>query len=214
MTVVGGGPPFGEESLGGRTIDGAGQELLEGGVALASDDEGVREVRLGRVGDHGGVVEVAEHRGRDDDLRARMVEHELQLAPAQDGHHRIGDGADPEAGEVERDELPPVRKLVGDDIACLDPEASEADGDALDARSQFAIGQARALARGHVMGDDGKRLRPVVQERIEVVEKGAVLPEAGRDHGRTPGRVVVLPHGAASAHRGELSGKAGLRFST
>jgi len=111
-----------------------------------------------------------------------MADHEGQLALAKDRHHRVGDGADLQRGEVDGHELPPVRQLVGDDIVLADPERHQNSGDGIDPAAKLAIAQSGAAVVRQAVGDQGCALRRVGQVALEIIEHSAAAPETLAGH--------------------------------
>ena len=64
--------------------------------------------------------------GTISDLGLAVLEHERQLALAEDVHQRVEHGADARAGQVGQRELPPVRQLQRDHVVAADAQSRQA----------------------------------------------------------------------------------------
>jgi hypothetical protein len=110
---------------------------------------------------------------------------------AQDRQDGVGDGADASAGQVQDGELPPVRQLVGHDLARLDAQLEQPGRHLVDEGGQLAVGVLLAFPGG-VVGDRRDLVRLPRGDPQEVVEHGGITPPA-----------------VAAVQRGGLAGYAG-----
>jgi hypothetical protein len=79
-------------------------------------------------------------------LGLAVLEHERQLALAEDVHQRVHHRADARAGQIGQRELPPVGQLAGDDVVAPHAQARQADGDAVGHRGHLAVGERVVVA--------------------------------------------------------------------
>ena len=148
---------------------------------LAPNDQHVLEVR--QVGtdavDHRGVVDAAERARHDDQLRLREAEHEAQLALAEDRHQGVEDRADPGAGRVEHEIVPPAGQLPGHDLAAPDPQLGEAQRHPVGQPLQLSERQGFSLPAGGLVADHGDIAGPRGRDPVEMIDDQLVAPEAG-----------------------------------
>ena len=163
---------------------GAAEQGLEAVGAFAIDDH-----ELLQLGDavleaarHLLEVKAAEPLGRDQQLGLAMLEHEAELALAEDMHQRIDDRTDARAGQVGQRELPPVGQLAGHDVVLAHAQAVQADGHPVRHLRQLAVAEALDLTGLGAIGGQRPLVRTGRDAGIELVVDGAVVPEALFDH--------------------------------
>ena len=129
-------------------------------VALAVQNKDMLE--LGESGpklvDHCLMVVITEGLRCDEDLALRIIEHEGQFALTENRHDRIGDCPDVETGKMQCGELPPVRKLIGNDLAFLNAEFRKADGNAPSIAPELIVGDRLDPAAHAVDAGDSDRI--------------------------------------------------------
>ncbi len=160
------------------------EQRFERGPALTADDQHMfqrRQVRADGVR-HRFVPEAAIFPRDHQHFRFRLVQHESHLPLPEDRHHRVGDGAQPQRRQVQRDELPPVRQLHRHHVAAPDTKPRQAGGDPIDLLRQRRIGQRCGCACHAVVVHDRDAVGRCPDPAIEVVQQRAVRPQAGRCH--------------------------------
>ena len=148
---------------------------------LAPDDQHLLEVR--QIGtdavDHRRVVDAAERARHDEQLRLREAEHEAKLALAEDRHQGVEDRADPGAGRVEHEVVPPAGQLRGHDIAAPDPQFDQAQRRPVGHSLQLSERPGGPCPAGHLVADDGHIVGPRGRDPVEMVDYQLVAPESG-----------------------------------
>ena len=132
------------------------------------------------------MIEAAKPGGHDQYPGLREIHHELQFALPKDRHQRIADRAQLETGQMNGDEFPPVGQLKGHHFAGAHTYRSQAGGDPVRARVEFAVAQRMA----------DPALRPIVHHRgairsrghrgFKVFEQITVPPPSGSPHFMNP----------------------------
>jgi len=181
-------PAGGEHRPGIRVLlqPGVQQRRLE----IVADDEQVLQLRQGRaeLPRHRRMVVPPEDARRHQRLCVREIEHEGELALAEDRHQRIGTDAKAQAGDVQAVELPPVGKLEGQHVSAPEPVRMKAERHPVGQPLQLAPGEGRLAAVLHPPGDHRNGVRLARHRLVETVEQGAVAPVAF-------GAVLLAPPG-------------------
>ena len=118
------------------------------------------------------MVEGPELGGSEGDLGLGALQDVADLVVAVDGHDRHQRRAGADRGQVDDDELVPIRQLGEHAVSGLDAELTEPCRQAIRLTSSLAVGQA-----SDAVGDQlavGRLVRPA----IETVEKDFVSPPA------------------------------------
>ena len=122
-------------------------------------------------GEHGGMVEAAEHAGHDGHAGFQTVQHEAQLAGPVDRRDRVHDRAESGRRQQDHHELLPVGELARDHPPALDAVGGEPVRHPLDRPRELGVGAAAgAVHHGHLG-------RPAGGPAIEVALDTLVPPQ-------------------------------------
>ncbi len=101
---------------------------------------------------------------------------------AEDRHQGIDDGPDPERGQCDHREFPPIRKLYGDDVARADAKLLQGRGRPRNQIAEFGVGQALRFGAIGAVGQQrqfaGRSGNRLLKELIEAL----VDPESTGAH--------------------------------
>ena len=179
-----------------------GFEEFAPGVGVEEDD--LLQVRAARphLGDHGGVVGGLQPLGGDQQLAARLVEHELKLAGAVGGVDVDEDRADLGGGVLGDGPLGPVRRPDANAVALGDARAEQAVGEGINLVLQLRVAVAQAgrdVDQGEAVGEGGGRAvevradRVAEQRRVAGRRRVAELRAPGRGGRCSPMTVSLVP---------------------
>ena len=137
----------------------------------------IRHLALKRLG-HGLMVEAAEGLGNGECMGLAMAEHEGELVLAEDGHHRVEDDAEPEAGDVENNELPAIGKLARKNVVLSEAKPVEPGRSTPGQTVDLGIGEVTPCAGTDYDAHQSDGIWLLGEADVEIVEQGLARPEA------------------------------------
>jgi hypothetical protein len=128
------------------------------------------------------VIEAAKRLRHHQQFSLGETEHVAKLVFAEDRHQGIDDGADPEGGQRDDSEFPPIGQLHRDDVATADAEALQSGSCARNEIAEFGVGEAPRLAAIRTVAQQRELSRSDRDGRLQKFVEVLVDPEAAGAH--------------------------------